>query len=725
MPEPSLFRHYQIVQDADGRNVELVRDGSQVAVLAFDMKRLEFAHCHVLLEPPADKAGFEKGCRRLQQNGHALLARVLDFGDDEGNPYLITSHVDGETLAEYLARQTELPAWLAAGVAGRALEAAAVLLERGDFLPSEALASLRLVQTGASTVQAQVCDYALTPKTGARALRPDFEKQARFLRGMFQEQAGEGPDAAARMIPGADLAELLAGCLGAARADTREALKELRAALARTEAAAGEIPTAHKPRSLLAGHLATYQEVARGVVNQVRIQSQRLDMASPYSMRGILTKTGRPVLVEQAPPARLVGQGPLSECRKALRLDKQKYGCLVPVVLLHESEDLTCLGEEAVEGIHLMDLLRERRALDAQEVYLVLAGLDTALTTLEKSGLEARRLRLEDIHLHTGFPREDGRSAKLLHTRLTDWPVFSIMLRAHPTLAAMAGRGLNPAVLLPPDSDSWSGAWLAAAGCFLLGVEPLPGSEPPAEGARDRESAGRLLREELARAQTRAGGRADFLARFARALHQHEGARGKPEPAAAPVVEIKPRPRQQRTVPIGTPAAAARNVPPMAMAPLTSGISSSTEKPTIGFAELLFRDSPSMETHSGPDWAKTAADAPPTIHPDEVLLPDGDYVPFWLRAAVFLGGSMILGAVLAHFSGHAQWQKAGPPAPVPAPAATAPAAPARQVIVTRPDAPAAPEPELPAVPAMLEPEPGTTLLQPPPGLRKDITSEPR
>ena len=54
-----------------------------------------------------------------------------------------------------------------------------------------------------------------------------------------------------------------------------------------------EIPTAQKPRALLAPQLAGYQEVARALVNRVRIQSQRLDMANPYAMRGTLTETGR------------------------------------------------------------------------------------------------------------------------------------------------------------------------------------------------------------------------------------------------------------------------------------------------------------------------------------------------------------------------------------------------------------------------------------------------
>ncbi|MCA1963894.1 MAG: hypothetical protein LDL31_08125 [Prosthecobacter sp.] len=136
MAEPSLFRHYLIVQDADGANVELVRDAEQVCVLGFDTRRMEFAHCHVLLEPLKDKAAFEGAARRLQAKGHPLLAGLSDFGEDDGNPYYITGHVDGETLGEYLGRLGELPGWLAVMLAHRSLAAASLLAERVESPPS-------------------------------------------------------------------------------------------------------------------------------------------------------------------------------------------------------------------------------------------------------------------------------------------------------------------------------------------------------------------------------------------------------------------------------------------------------------------------------------------------------------------------------------------------------------------------------------------------------------
>ena len=232
MAEPSLFRHYLIVQDTDGNNVELTRNAEQVNVLGFDTQRLEFVHCHVLLSPLADGPGFEEGCRKLQMNGHPLLARLMDFGEDEGNPFYITSNVDGESLAGYLARQTDLPGWLAVMLASRALDAAAALCSRADLMPNSPLECLRVVQTGPQSLLVQAADYALVSAAAkkARGLKTAFEKQAKFLKSFLDEKAA-GPSFADSPLPAADFTELLGACLVSAAADTVMAMKNLRAAL--------------------------------------------------------------------------------------------------------------------------------------------------------------------------------------------------------------------------------------------------------------------------------------------------------------------------------------------------------------------------------------------------------------------------------------------------------------------------------------------------------------
>lgn len=668
MPEPSLFRHYQIVQDAEGNNVELARDSEQVNVLAFDTQQLVFVHCHVLLESLADRAGFEENGRRLQNSGHPLLARLADFGEDDGNPFYITSNIDGETLQSYLTRQTELPGWLAVMLACRSLEAVAALCSKADLPPWRPLETLRLILSGPQAIEVHVADYRLLSAGSrkARGLKTAFEKQAKFIKSFLQDHAAGGPTLPDTMLPAADFTELLSACLDSAAPENVQAILSLRGALLKLvpENLAGEIPAAHKPRALLAQQLASYQELARAVVNRIRIQSQRLDMANPYSMRGTLTKTGRAVLVEQIPPPRLAPALVQAADEKILRLDKKRdFTGLVPVALVHEAEGLTCMAEDLAEGISLADLLRNRRALNVHETYLLLAGLDAALTQLEKAGAETRRLRLEDIFLLTGFPREDARSTKLLLTKLTDWPAFSVMLRAHPTLAAMAGRGTDPALILPPlkaeeRAGLWSAAWLAAVARFLLALELLPGavSETVASN-REIETVSRLLDDEIAKGrQAGAGKRGDFLARYARVVQHHDLVKPVAAPPSEPLESAKSKAARTRPM---QPAKAEASAPlPNVPQALTTGFDApSAEKPTIGFAELLFRGTSETAPASGPDWAKSAVDAPPTIHPNEVLLPPDEFVPIWLRAAVFIGGSMVAGALLAHVMGEAMWLK--------------------------------------------------------------------
>lgn len=753
MSEPSQFRHYQIIQDADGNNVELVRDAGQVAVLAFDMTRLEYVHCHVLLEPLANRPSFEEKARTLQSRGHPALARMIEFGEDEGNPFYITSNVDGELLRPYLARQQDLPGWLAIMIACRTLETAVAVCECGEFLTDSPLDSFRIIQTAPQSVQVLAADFRILESTTSKksALKAGFEKQAKFLRAFLVEQGGGGgPTLSEQSLPAADFTELLSACLTSAGVGVISAMRELRSTLQKLapDHLSGEIPTAQKPRALLAPLLASYQEVARGLVNLVRIQSQRLDMASPYSMRGTLTKTGRAVLIEQVPPSRIACAKVHEVDDTALKITRQRENsALVSLALVNEAEDITCLAEEIVEGISLADLMRERRWIDVQEAYLVLAGLDSALAQVEQSKLPVSKLRLEDIFLLTGFAREDQRSTKLLISKLNEWPAFNVIVRAHPTLASMSGRGTDPAVLLPParstPATSWHAGWLAALCKFLLGVESPAGTlADPQGGVRERETVTRLLDDEIAKvAESKPAQRADFLARYARVIQHYDLA--KPAADLPPARSSSTEPPQtqglkplSKTVPVSKTAAKRDASIPHALdapvAPLTTGGASRTAKDDshIGFAELLFRNSGGEASPpDAPDWARAAANAPPTLPAH--LIPRDD-VPMWLKAAVFIGGSMVLGAIVAHFSGDALWLKKRPATveagrvptasvPLSPSAPSIPAASPRQSLPANSPAPA-PAPSPAVVPAASSlPQPASSL--PPPAMPQ-VDAEP-
>lgn len=665
MSEPNQFRQYQIVQDADGNNVELARNAEQVAVLAFDTLRLDFVHCHVLLQPLPSQAAFDEACKTLQKNGHPLIARMVDYGVDEGNPFYITGNVDGETLRGYLARQQEIPVWLAVMIACRSLEAAMTLGERGDFLVDQPMECLRVVQISPQSVQVMASDFrVIDTATGKgarnRLVKSNFERQSKFLKTFLQEQSGGGPTAPETLLPAADFGELLGGCLLALGPSLTVQVKELRNALLKfaPEHVTGEIPTAQKPRALVAPLLASYQEVARGVVNLVRIQSQRLDTTNPYAMRGTLTRAGRQVWVEQVPPVRVCSSRVGEVDRQLLKQTKKRESAnLISVVLVHESEGITCMAEEVAEGVSLAELLRERRALAVQEAYLLLAGIDSALGQIEKGALPCRKLRLEDIYLLTGFAREDARSARLLMSPLNEWPNFSVTVRAHPSLASMSGRGTDPGVLLPlPPTDLsgqtiWSGGWMAAMGRFLIGAEGVVGKTDIDTQGRERESVTKLLDDEITKA--RDGGftpRADFLARFAKIVQHYDAVKpigvSEPEPAA--------RARVGKMVPISSKAGKKRPEPSVqtisAGMALTTGVEPAAEKPHVGFAEILFQSTGTQTPgNADEDWdSDEKADA---------WLPESEVVPLWLKGAVFLAGSLVLGGLLAHLSGDAFWQK--------------------------------------------------------------------
>ena len=703
MSEPSLFRHYQIVQDAEGSNVELIRTAEQVCVLAFDNKRLAFVHCHVLLEPLANGSLFEASCRKLQQRGHPLLASLVDYGEDEGNPFYITSNVDGETLRGYLQRQTEIPLWLAVMLATRAIDAAIALSARGDFLTDQPLDSLRVVQVSTSSVQVMAGDFRVLQAGAGKGVdqpvKASFERQAKFLHAFLNEQGG-GPTLPDAMLPAADFAELLGAVMSASGPGLGGQMADLHKALRKfaPDHLAGEIPTAQKPRALVAPLLASYQDVARGVVNLVRIQSQRLDMTNPYSMRGTLIRTGRAVLVEQVPPKRLCGILVEETDFRVQELGKKPgYDSLVTLPLVNEVDGLTCLVEEMVDGVALADVVRERGALSISEALLVLAGLDLALSQLEYAGLATCKLRLEDMFLLTGFTRDDPRSIRLLTTRLNEWPSVAVVLRVHPSLASMSGRGINPGVLLPPPvthgkTTIWHGGWMAAVGKFLLGLDDgLP------EGKREMEAVERLLEDEIERARDQQmSGRIDFLARFARVIERDGQAPPAPAPAPAPAAAAEPvkpkiesRPEPRRTPPGPLSPLMTDPVSPLAMSihvsAFTADIDAGEEKATIGFAELLFRSPPPAPPKSGGWWGHgSSADLAGGRGADWGDA-ETDSSPWWLKATVFVAGSMMAGAVCAHLMGDALWQKNKPQAvPNEPPHAQAPAVPGSAKSVKKP-----------------------------------------
>jgi TPR repeat protein len=677
MAGPTQFRQYLIAQDAEGNNVEVVRTAEQVGVLAFDTRRLSFVHCHVLLEPLSSRRSFDERARRFKASGHPRLARLIESGEDEGSAFYITANVDGESLRGYLSRFEQIPVWLAMRLTALSLEAVRALLDVGDFLPLQLMDVLRVVQTGPCEFQVMVADYRLSDPAGAksakaRLAKSSFDKQEQFLGIFFLERLQTGASMQEATLSATDFSELLGNLLSSCGQGVDEGIAGVLKSLAKSTPAPppGELAAQFKPRPLLAPLLMGFSEVARSVASHVRIQSQKLDPAQPYAMRGTLTKTGQNVLVEQVPPARMCGNGATLALRQVLQLPRiGKFPNLVPVNFVEEHEDLLCMAETAVEGIALSELLAARGTLDPHEAYLVMAGMDAALAQLEKTTLETRRLRLEDIFLFTGFSRGPASETGLLSQRLNEWPGFSVVLRAHPCLASMSGRGTDPAILLPADAKArgdaesvFNGAWMAALGCFLSGM-PSGDATRHASGVEEVDATFRMFEEELIRGRKGApSNRSTFLASFARIMQHHDIAQpekgggfwaelsgaGAAQGRAAEIARAIAAPPQEKGVVIVSKIAA--SVPkPMPAA----------EKPVIGFAEALIQQRQLAHETEYPEHGLKSIRSGLHGEPDPMessWRPMHQAMPLWMRGLIFAGGSLVLGAALAHLSGRAIWQ---------------------------------------------------------------------
>ncbi len=681
MSSPTHFKQFLICQDVAGKNIEIVRSDEQVVVLAFDSQRLLFVHCHVLMEPLADRDAFEKRTRVLQKAGHPLLARVLDFGEDEGSPYYITTNIDGETLRDLISRHEEIPVWLGMQLTALALGAVRALIERGDYLSRQPLEVFRVVQTGPGQLQIGVADYRIIDDGAAKKKSPRkqataFARHAQVLMAYFADQIRHGSGAEA-MLKTPDFSELLNALLVSITPKLGVALDELLSTLnsLRPSSPSADLEATFKPKPFIASLLASFQEVARCVSQSVRMQSQRLDPSQPYVLRGTLMKTGQDIFVEQVPPFRLVGAAPSGALLQVVHPQKSgKLPNLMPVVFVEEKDGIECFAETVVEGLTLRELLDERGVLDDQEVYLVLAGMDAALAQFEKAGRTNRRLRLEDIYIFTGFGQENPRDAGLLEKKLNEWPGFSIVLRGHPCLHSMVGRGTDPAVLLPLELVSlsgveslWNGGWMAALATCLFGSGDVKNSDAG-------EAAVRLLDDELALARRGSpSSRAAYLGRFARALRDvdHEEISGGGFWTEVGGSSITPSPK------VEAPRAVVADFPPLA-APVDE------PELTIGFAEALMQpfSEDQMEQPGESSWSEFR-----------------DKRPFWIQALIVLFAAAVVAALLAHYQGRAWWQPRMHEIKTPPSTVVAPDALPTGVMSETPVSPLLPLPSEPSLPA--------------------------
>ncbi len=78
-------------------------------------------------EDPDQLERFRREARAVARLSHPHVVTVIDFGEDDGTPYIVLEYVEGETLKERIRRTGRLPVAEAVAYAieiGRALSAA-------------------------------------------------------------------------------------------------------------------------------------------------------------------------------------------------------------------------------------------------------------------------------------------------------------------------------------------------------------------------------------------------------------------------------------------------------------------------------------------------------------------------------------------------------------------------------------------------------------------------
>ncbi|CAN5752282.1 hypothetical protein BH11VER1_BH11VER1_34330 [soil metagenome] len=664
MATPSQFRQYLIAQDEEGNNIEVTRSSTQVGVLAFDVERQVFVHCHVILEPLKTRRIFEDRGRRILEQPHRSRVRLFEFGEDEGNAFYITENADGETLRSYLASQSLIPVWLAMSLAVQILEGMNALLDVGCPLPELPLEAMRVWQSGTHSVKALVANYPMMEESANAAVKSKqakalFVEESKKLEIFFTESLQQGTLGGEPMLEAARFAELLSGMIAVFTPEAKSSYKDIITVFetGMPLPPAGPLPASLSPRPLVASFLKESQTVARSLMQSVRIQSQKIDLVNPYVLRGTLIKSGQPVSIQQLPPERMTGHSCHESLMGMLKLSKTgKFPNLLPVLFLEENATVECMGEPIVEGISLCEILENRRVLDPYEIHLLLTSLNAALTSLENSQQKTNRLRLEDVFLFTGSGIGITEMAELTRLNLAEWPNFSIVLRSHPCLYGMSGRGSNPAALLPSTpikkkdvEPLWHGGWLASLSCMLLGLSDGITSHQRT-GISELDAIISLLDEEMKRTlKGNPSPRALFLSRYAKELERHApiavaGAEEWAELSGAPIT--KKRGADAET---------------MSPSPLLAPdvIMGEMEHSPIGFAEALIQH-PVLDEPEFIGGLRPMRATPQTLSHHEIessWISMHEKKSLWWQVIWFVLGSMILAMGLAHFSGRALWQK--------------------------------------------------------------------
>ncbi len=486
MPETAIFDHYEVLTRDDGSLFELGRGAMGITYKAFDtslripvaLKVINAAY----LNSEVARQRFVREARSAAKLRHRNVATVFHLGTEGDTWFYAMEFIDGETLDGLIKRQGPLSPALALTITeqvARALNAAALQeLVHRDIKP----ANLMLVKEDDELV-AKVIDFGLaktsvagdgedaaTLSMGGFVGTPHFaspeqleEKEIDVRSDIYSlgvtlwyMLAGQAPFAGSmaqvmsqhlsKPPPFEKLENLPPAVAGVLRkmlakdpnerfqapSELRKAIEEALDQVADSPAgaAAAAVETEENFATLLEDSsmhsgMGSF-ETNTIIAGRYRVAETLGETNAGHLFHAYDTQQQRSVRLIVLPPAALGDTAALTALeREVEKLARVKHPNLLGVIDFETVDRGSFLVLEWTDGFSLLDLLKARRELEANEALKLLAqaaaGVDHALH-LGLSGLE---FGLHQMQFH--FPQEIEKET-LLRAPLSTWPEFELKL---------------------------------------------------------------------------------------------------------------------------------------------------------------------------------------------------------------------------------------------------------------------------------------------------------
>lgn len=440
------FANFEIALNGNGNPIEVPGLPGEVVSLAYDLLRNRLVELH-LFEPPVvgekQTADFRKrvaGLVKLEVS--PCYPSFLDGGERQDIHYFTCDIRDGELLESYRSRTEGLPV---GGVALLGLELVesllALVVSNPELLSWLSLEGMTICADGAGRLHLMLRDLGLlNVSPGASSPNALAQGIGVCLRGLARE---------------ADLA-LLAGLSSTSKAvpspDHEPALRLLRADLQRILARLppGERLVAQVGRSEVVRPLSRCESALCGGGSVPQITKWSVVRSS----QGCPPTDACKQLVLQSPGGGELHGGRMLPPDRIL--DTRHLGCLAPgssIPWVMESanvlatcgcwvgEDGVLVAEENCPGFSLEEILLSRRGgLEPTELLEVLDEVAAGLAQAAQVEVEIVSLHPSTIVVNAGNQWDGSDPGHLLTSCFSQWPAFSLKLRAHPIINSLLSR---------------------------------------------------------------------------------------------------------------------------------------------------------------------------------------------------------------------------------------------------------------------------------------------